>query len=59
MFGNAMGTLNVLRKEGINGKDDRIWFAEGNQGKDWHRAIVEMNSDQDCYQVLKNIKLEL
>ncbi|KAK3744940.1 hypothetical protein QZH41_020411, partial [Actinostola sp. cb2023] len=52
MYGNRIGKLSIFRKDGINKEDDRLWHRKGNLGNKWHRAIVEMNSDQDCYQVV-------
>lgn len=52
MFGRTMGTLSLMRKDGINKKADKLWFQSGNKGDAWQRGIVGVNSDQDCYQVL-------
>lgn len=51
MYGSTMGVLSVQRNDGLNNKKyDRLWYKRGNQGNVWHRGIVEVNSDQDCYQ---------
>ena len=48
MYGKRMGSLNVYKREGIQ-NDDMIWTLSGNQGKDWHEAIVDVGGA--CYQV--------
>ena len=44
-----MGTLNVYKREGMR-NDDLLWTISGNQGTDWHEALVEIGGA--CYQVL-------
>ena len=48
MYGKRMGSLNVYKREGMQ-NDDMIWTLSGNQGKDWHEAIVDVGGA--CYQV--------
>ena len=48
MNGNRIGALNVYRREGMN-NDDLIWTLSGNQGKEWHEALVDVG--RACYQV--------
>jgi len=49
MNGRRMGTLNVYKREGMR-NDDLLWTMSGNQGTDWHEALVEIGGA--CYQVL-------
>ena len=49
MNGKRMGTLNVYKREGMR-NDDLLWTMSGNQGTDWHEALVEIGGA--CYQVL-------
>ena len=49
MNGSRMGTLNVYKREGMR-SDDLLWTMSGNQGTDWHEALVEIGGA--CYQVL-------
>ncbi|XP_015766522.1 PREDICTED: MAM and LDL-receptor class A domain-containing protein 1-like [Acropora digitifera] len=49
MYGKRMGSLNVYKREGMQ-NDDMIWTLSGNQGKDWHEAIVDVGGA--CYQII-------
>ena len=51
MNGNRIGALNIYRREGMN-HDDLIWTLSGNQGKEWHEALVDVGGA--CYQVRIN-----
>lgn len=51
MNGRGMGTLNVYKREGVK-NDDLIWSMSGNQGKEWHEALVDVGGA--CYQVRMN-----
>ena len=48
-----MGTLNVYKREGVK-NDDLIWSMSGNQGKEWHEALVDVGGA--CYQVRMNCR---
>lgn len=57
MYGSRMGTLNVYKREGMR-SDDLIWSLSGNQGTDWHEALVDIGGA--CYQVeTKNVILNI
>lgn len=45
-----MGRLNVYKREGMR-SDDLLWTMSGDQGTDWHEALIDIGGA--CYQVLK------
>ena len=49
MNGKRMGRLNVYKREGMR-SDDLLWTMSGDQGTDWHEALVDIGGA--CYQVL-------
>jgi len=49
MNGRRVGTLNVYKREGMR-SDDLLWTMSGEQGTDWHEALVDIGGA--CYQVL-------
>ena len=50
MNGKRMGRLNVYKREGMR-NDDLLWTMSGDQGTDWHEAVVDIGGA--CYQVFK------
>lgn len=49
MYGRYMGYLNVYKREGMK-NDDLIWTLSGNQGTEWHEAVVDIGGA--CYQII-------
>ena len=50
MNGKRMGRLHVYKREGMR-NDDLLWTMSGDQGTDWHEALVDIGGA--CYQVFK------
>ena len=52
MYGNAIGTLNVLVKTGAgNSSEDIVWTLSGNQQNKWNFGQTSVSSDKSAYQV--------
>ncbi|XP_022800392.1 MAM and LDL-receptor class A domain-containing protein 1-like [Stylophora pistillata] len=49
MNGHRMGKLNVYKREGVR-SDDLLWTMSGDQGTDWHEALVDIGGA--CYQII-------
>lgn len=45
MFGNPIGTLQVIYSPHISNNDVKIWEKSQNQGNQWHLARVNLTSD--------------
>lgn len=49
MNGRRMGRLNVYKREGMR-SDDLLWTMSGDQGTDWHEALIDIGGA--CYQII-------